>query len=235
MIDIDNYMEFLAWKNGRNIDKVASKIGDVKDILSIDDASKLRKKLSIKSHEFVELDLKNAIDGVIPLCISMVGMNADNKLLKIKEQLESIGYDTMCVYIKQSAKHSYEGNERRYLRNIENPRSGKAAREVNQDYISVAAEKLPEQIEIIKKAFENKFVEVEKKSNNYASMFNSASYKNAIKHCSKFLSSPIENDIGKNLLNSFKLNPGELKYLQNFSTDMKALINTIAKNITNVF
>ena len=39
MIDIDNYMEFLAWKNGRNIDKVASKIGDVKDILSIDDPS----------------------------------------------------------------------------------------------------------------------------------------------------------------------------------------------------
>ena len=42
VIDIDTYQEFNAWKKGRNIDDVASKIGDMSDSLGKEASTKFK-------------------------------------------------------------------------------------------------------------------------------------------------------------------------------------------------
>jgi hypothetical protein len=230
-IDIDDYYEFASWKQGRNIDDIASKIGDVKDALGLENAPAFQKSLRSKARDMLEINVKNAINGVLPLTIGLVGTKAEKKLLVMKSQLESIGYDTFCIFIDQSAELSYEGNKKRYLGSIEKPRKGKAAREVSYEYIKKASEDLPDQIEILKKEFGQNFAEILKTSNSYAGMFDKKSHSAAIKKCNKFIEQPVKNPIGKELIDAFKMSPTERKYLKDFSPELSDIVDLVSYNV----
>jgi dephospho-CoA kinase len=229
-IDIDDYYEFVSWKEGRNIDDIASKIGDVKDSLSMEDAAKLQKELRRKSRDMLEVNVKNAINGVLPITIGLVGTKARDKLIVMKEELEKVGYDTFCIYINQSAELSYEGNKKRYLGNIEKPRKGKAAREVSYQYIKKTDEELHKQIEILQDEFGENFAQIDKISND-KDMFDPTTMNASIKKCNAFLNSPVKNHVGKELIKAFRTDPRDKKYLKSFSPDLSDYIDSIAKNI----
>jgi hypothetical protein len=220
LIDIDTYHEFTAWKRGRNIDDLATKIGDVNDKLSAEASIKYKQETLNHAIDQLEIEVKNSIDGVLPIIINLVGTNAEAKILTMKSQLESIGYDTFCVYVHHESDASMKGAHGRYVHALSNPRQGRAARKVDSDYIDVVSKKLPDEINKVKSVFLDNF-----------SVVDSGDFDVAIKSCTRFLNSAVSNEVGKQNIELFNADARSKKYLSTFSPKYAEVISLIAKRI----
>jgi hypothetical protein len=224
-IDFDKYAEHFATKGGRNIDNEVSKFRD--DAVDLPGHEFMSRLLS-KSHHMMEIDIKNAVNAVLPLTISLVGTKAETKILAIKKQLESIGYDTFCVYIDQNEDLAKDGSRIRYQANLG---SSRAARNVDEKYISVANASLQRELNLIKKEFGDNFSIIRKISNDQKNMFEQESYLKTIKECNAFLNSKIKNKIGQESISLFKTNSKEFKYLAAHDPDAANRITKVAAEI----
>lgn len=128
-LDSDKIMSFLIKKYG----------GDIRDTSSYD---KFHKKV------YQKLDMMNKMytNGGLGLAIDGTGHNTE-KYLRLKDQLEGLGYKTMMVFVNRPIEKSMEYADQR-------------ERAVDKSYIKKVAAALQDNIPVYKSRF-NDFIEVE--------------------------------------------------------------------------
>lgn len=137
IINPDATYERYMKKEGLSVDSRKLSDYEMMDSFDIhDEASKLTSKKAVF-----------AIEGRLPIVIDKTGRVVED-VLKVKNQLEKIGYEVIAVYVKVSEKTALK-------RNIERKRTA------DLPYVKDAYKNVVKNIPTFKKAFGNNFLEID--------------------------------------------------------------------------
>ncbi len=151
--------------------------------------------------------LAGYLNSMLPLAVDGTGGKVST-LMRRKSLLESLGYDTMMIFVNTSLETALD-------------RASKREREVKPEHIKKIYDDISKHKQYYRSKFDD-FIEVD----NDEGQLTDEVIQNVFKHATKFYSEPVENPIGKEHIEEMKENGW--KYLDPNVVPMEKIKNMVS-------